>query len=422
MNEYDINADMMRGFEPVDNILQRQPLAGINAWKLHLMKAFFAVLKYSWSPLRKMASGDVDITAGMETKRGVEMQIRGARRQESHGEYYLSEPEVSAFRKDGILGPFPLLSKQQAETLKDRAYALQATDFDGEMLFGNARARDALKRHGMWNLNYSGMYQALRYQEFWDVLAAREITQRMASLLGNNLLCWRSQFFEKAPGSPGTFWHQTGTFRESSEKPKLKPTVPTDESMVQLTAWVALTDVTIDNGCMRFVPGSYRDGRYEYLTYQMKRYAADYLMTLPLHKIEKLVHAAKFTAGNFIKVQAAYELILDQVPDLFEGFETRSMEMKAGEFIIFTSLNTHASYPNTTSDDTRLALAGRYTTTDVKVYDGFNKDVCATPEGEIPFDVAKCACMQVLGRDAYGYNRIATRPEENAAGMIPAVG
>jgi non-haem Fe2+, alpha-ketoglutarate-dependent halogenase len=416
MNDYDINTDMMRGFEPVDAILERQPLGGINAWKLQLMKAFFAALKYSYSPIRKMASGSVDITAGMESKRGQEMLIRGTRRQETHGEFYLSESEVSTFRKDGILGPFPLLSQEQASDLKDKVYALQATDFDGVMLFGNAQARNALKRHGMWNVNYSGMYQALRYQVLWDVLAAREITQRMASLLGDDLLCWRSQFFEKAPGSPGTFWHQTGTFRESSEKPKLSPTVPTDESMVQLTAWVALTDVTIDNGCMRFVPGSYRDGRYEYLTYQMKRYAASYLMTLPLEKIEKLVHAAKFTAGNFIKVQAAYEMILDQVPDLFEGFATRSMEMKAGEFIIFTSLNTHASHPNTTTGDTRLALAGRYTTPDVKVYDGFRKDVCATPEGEIPFDVTHCACMQVLGKDAYGYNRIATRPGKAATG------
>jgi chlorinating enzyme len=405
--EYDVNTDMMRGFEPVEEILKRQALKGANAWKLQLAKVFFATLKYSYAPIKRATLGSVDITAGMEKKRGCEMEVRGTRRQEADGEFYLSEHEVDAFKRDGILGPFPLLSEKHAQTLKDRAYSLQATDFDGDILFGNPRARDAFKRHNMWNLNYSGMYQALRYPEFQEVLKAKEITQRIASLLGDNLLCWRSQFFEKAPGTIGTFWHQTGTFRESSEKAKLQPTVPTHESMVQLTAWIALTDVTIENGCMRFVPGSYRDGRYEYLTYQMKKYAADYLMTLPLDKIERLVHAAKFTAGNFIKVQAAYEMILHEVPDLFDGFETLSMEMKAGEFIIFTSLNTHASHPNATTDDTRLAFAGRYTTTDVKVYEGFDKDVCATPEGEIPFDITRCACLQVLGEDTFGHNRIA---------------
>lgn len=405
--EYNVNADMMRGFEPVEDILNRQALKGANAWKLRLAKIFFATLKYSYAPIKRATSGSVDITAGMEDKLGCEMEVRGTRRQETDGEFYLSENEVEAFKRDGIIGPFPLLSTAHATALKDRAYALQETDFDGDILFGSPRARDAFKRHNMWNLNYSGMYQALRYPEFKEVLKAKEVTQRIASLLGDNLLCWRSQFFEKAPGTIGTFWHQTGTFRESSEKAKLQPTVPTHESMVQLTAWIALTDVSIENGCMRFVPGSYRDGRYEYLTYQMKKYAADYLITLPLDKIERLVHAAKFTAGNFIKVQAAYEMILHEVPDLFEGFQTLSMEMKAGEFIIFTSLNTHASHPNVTTDDTRLAFAGRYTTTDVKVYEGFDKDVFATPEGEIPFDITRCACLQVLGEDTFGHNRIA---------------
>ncbi len=409
-DHYDIKEDMMRGFEPLEAILDRQPLKGVNAWKLKLASVVFSLLKYSYSPVKRLVGADVNITEGMEDKRNLGMRIRGHRRQETDGGYYLSEEEVKTFIRDGILGPYPLLSASHADALKTHIYALQAGDFGGEMLFGNARARDVLKRHGMWNLNYSGLYQALRYHELWDVLSAKPITQRMASLLGDNLLCWRSQFFEKPPGATGTFWHQTGTFRESSIRPKLVPTRDTDESMVQLTAWVALTDVTIDNGCMRFVPGSYRDGRFEYLTYQMKRHATNYLMTLPREKIERLIHAARFTAGNFVKVQAAYEMILDEVPDLFDGFETRSMEMKAGEFIIFTSLNTHASHPNITTDDTRLAFAGRYTTTDVKVYNGFRKDVCATPEGEIPFDVSRCACMQVMGEDHYGYNQILSRP------------
>ena len=53
------------------------------------------------------------------------------------------------------------------------------------------------------------------------LLGRDEIVHRLASLLGDDLICWRSQFFEKAPGADGTYWHQAGTFRESSLRPKL---------------------------------------------------------------------------------------------------------------------------------------------------------------------------------------------------------
>ncbi len=107
----------------------------------------------------------------------------------------------------------------------------------------------------------------------------------------------------------------------------------------------------------------------------------------------------------FFWVQILFEILTNEIPDLFEGCQHRNLEMKAGQFVIFTSSNMHASHPNTTNDS-RLAFAGRYTSNDVKVYHGFDKDYFPTAEGNIEFDLEKIGCMQVSGTDHFGHNKI----------------
>jgi ectoine hydroxylase-related dioxygenase (phytanoyl-CoA dioxygenase family) len=67
------------------------------------------------------------------------------------------------------------------------------------------------------------------------------------AVLGPNLLAWSVELFIKEPGSAKTVsWHQDITYWGMGE---------TDD---EVTAWVALSDVTIEAGCMRFIPGSHR--------------------------------------------------------------------------------------------------------------------------------------------------------------------
>lgn len=401
----EIDLEMMKGFDFIEEYFSNHPLAPPQAKQLQLTTLILGILKYSYRPIKHLISKP-NILEGIDECQSYAMEVRGNRRKESHGAYYLSQSEVKEFESKGILGPYTLISPSEAECLRKNAEKQHARDFDNTILFGNEKLREVLKKHNMWNINYSGMYQALRYPEWSELLASKEITQRIASLIGNDIICWRSQFFEKKPGDIGTFWHQTGTFRETSEKAKLKPTKPMSDPLVQLTAWVALTDVTIKNGCMRILPSSYKDGRFERIAYNIKDKASDYLLTLSLADIKKAIHALKYSPGNFLKAQLVYELALKEVPNLFEGYETQDLQMKAGQFIIFTSLNIHGSYPNITSDLNRLAIAGRYTTNDVKVYDNFPVDTFAGPEGDIAFSTKPLACFQVMGQDKFGHNHI----------------
>ena len=80
-----------------------------------------------------------------------------------------------------------------------------------------------------------------------DRLAHDErVLDAVERILGPDLLIWSSGFFVKAPRSADyVSWHQDLTYWGLS-------------GTEQVSAWLALSPVTVANGCMRFVPGSHR--------------------------------------------------------------------------------------------------------------------------------------------------------------------
>lgn len=219
-----------------------------------------------------------------------------------------------------------------------------------------------------------------------------------------------SQFFEKKPNSGGAFWHQTGTFRENSQFQRFVPPVGTDPSLVQLTAWVALTESTIANGCLRFIPGSFEDGRFARMAYELFDHRFGAIRGLSFEHLMNGIWVMKFTTGNFTKAQFLFDVIIKRIPDIFEGAAIQDIEMKAGQCVIFTSMNMHASYPNLTDGETRLALAGRYITSDVKVTPVHDGDIFAAPVGDFQFSKDGIGCMQVHGEDRFGHNTMIPSP------------
>jgi len=66
-------------------------------------------------------------------------------------------------------------------------------------------------------------------------------------LWNGGVKCMQSMFFAKPPGKPGQAWHQDECF------------IPTrDRSLC--AAWIAIDDATVDNGCLRVIPGSHLAG------------------------------------------------------------------------------------------------------------------------------------------------------------------
>jgi phytanoyl-CoA hydroxylase len=87
------------------------------------------------------------------------------------------------------------------------------------------------------------------YRPIFDLCTSPRLVDAMESLLGPNLVLLYSHIMSKKPGGLRVAWHQDGPYWHRVE-PK-----------IAVTAWVALDDATLENGCMRVIPGSHRGHR-----------------------------------------------------------------------------------------------------------------------------------------------------------------
>ena len=139
------------------------------------------------------------------------------------------------------------------------------------------------------------------------------ILAAVSSILGNDLLVWGTSFFTKEPRSPDyVAWHQDLHYWGLDAR---------DE----VTAWVALSQASVESGCMRFVPASH---------------------------IKEVAHAD----------QPGTDAMLSRGQELVEPVdETQAVNapLLPGQASLHHGLTFHASLPNR-SNDRRIGFAIRY--------------------------------------------------------------
>lgn len=316
---------------------------------------------------------------------------------------HFTEADRATFERDGVLGPFAVMTPDEAAALAARVQAGFERGFEGGDVLG-ADFEATLRRHGAWDRQMAGMHQGLRLPALREVLRRPAVADRLAGILGEDVICWRTQFFEKGPGAEGTFWHQASTFRESSDAPKLAPTRPIDAPIAQLTVWMALTDVSVRTAAMRILPGSFADGRLERLYALAMDELPLFLALLPPAWLETCIAVNRHTTGNFVRSQAAFEAALGLLGGSpFAGREVRDLEMRAGQCVIFTSMNVHGAHGNTTADRTRLAFVARCAASHVRVTQP--TFVFPTPEGRAVAPLPEVNCFRIRG-EGLGVNRL----------------
>jgi phytanoyl-CoA hydroxylase len=79
------------------------------------------------------------------------------------------------------------------------------------------------------------------------------VTDRLAPIIGPRLDCFLSQFIFKNPGAWGQPWHQDGWY------------FPFDPPRPIVGVWLAVTEATLDNGCLHVLPGSHREPVHEHV-------------------------------------------------------------------------------------------------------------------------------------------------------------
>lgn len=261
----------------------------------------------------------------------------------------LTPEEIAFFEENGFVGPFDLSAPELV------AAARRAVDEEllvrESPIYGGRSGRD-------WHLVSRPVY---------DLCTHEAIVERVAGVLGPDILLWRSQMFYKKPGDGVTAWHQDYNFPGPFKVPAIDPAVT-------VTAWIALDAATVENGCVELVAGSHKDGRLE---------------TVKSDEGEGIF-------GRNYRLER----------EVSEGDVVAKMTLEPGQFVLFSNLTVHGSGPNE-SDMTRLGIGVRFTSADVRVYPGQEID----GQG---MSLENFGCVLVRGEDRYGHNRMRTPPVEGA--------
>jgi hypothetical protein len=175
------------------------------------------------------------------------------------------------------------------------------------------------------------------------------IVDVVTRLIGPDVKAVHSQIFFKAPGMPGNALHQDERF------------IPTrDRSLV--TAWIALEDARIANGCLRVIPGSHRPS----VLWPMRRHENP-----ELDRAEEL-HGFPWSRDAVVPV-----------------------EVPAGAAVFFDGYLIHGSHPNRSAGQMRRAL--------LYVYASAATPVLFDPASYQPTTEDYPDIVMVAGRDPYGW-------------------
>lgn len=301
--------------------------------------------------------------------------------------FFFSPEELADFHEKGYAGPFYLYDqdemkatwKRQRLRLMDRSKAIYPAD----RVSGNT--------------NLANYDRHLDNDFLADIICRPEIVDRVISILGPNMLCWRSEFFSKYPGEEGTDWHQADTFAMASGKPQIiwpgevKDAVTKSPFGGTITVWTAVTDTDKETGCLEFIPGTHKTMYYDEtggMQYDETR----------INNMEK---------GGVRRGFWGYDYRQLQIDPNWEPDESKAVSVpcKAGEFIIFWSQLMHASNPHEgKTKDYRNAFACRYVPTAVKIF----PDTDYLEEYGAKISLDNYGAVLVAGTNEFSHNRIAT--------------
>ena len=246
----------------------------------------------------------------------------------------LSEAAVRQYNEQGYYAPIRVMSTAEALDLRTK---LESFEAGAGPLAGRLRQKS--------HLLFTWLNDLIRHPAILDAVE---------DVLGPDLLCWGSSFFIKETRDPGfVSWHQDSTYWGLD---------PADV----MTAWIAFSDSTPENGAMRVMPGT--------------------------HKMDQIPHRDTFRKENLLS--RGQEVMVD-----VNEADAVTLELMAGEMSLHHVRLIHGSDPNP-SDKRRIGFAIRYIPITVRQIAG-----------------AHDSATLVRGTDRFGHFELEQRPD---ADMSPS--
>ena len=282
-------------------------------------------------------------------------------------EFALTEDQVKFFFENGYLAPLKLFSPEE---MADLLHEIEEEAFEpGKLGFEYGKMFE-FKPTPIYDGIRNGRDRHLDCPSVLKLSLQQGVADRVAQLMGPDLLLWRTQLLPKFPGAPETAWHQVSTFTMSGKllRPVLEP--PDRDDLFNCTVWLALEDVDLDNGAMQFWRGSHKK---------------------PLHKVK--------IQGGQTFARTSFELMADIKPD-----EVDTVPLKAGEFLIFHERTVHGAPPNNSKTRRRFGMNYRICRPDVHIYRGMTKQLSNTFDET--FDLKNWTAILFRGEDRFHYNKV----------------
>ena len=221
--------------------------------------------------------------------------------------YPLTPDQVGQYQRDGYLFPLDVFDEKRVANIL------------GELEQAYVVARKKGLNSELAQLLRANTHYLLPFVS--AVARSPQLIDRVESILGPNILLWSAEFFIKGAHTDKIVsWHQDLTYWGLGE---------TDQ---ELTAWLALSDVNIESGCMRFVTGS--------------------------HHQQILPHRDTFDAANLLS--RGQEVAVDVAED-----DAVDVVLDPGQVSFHHGRIFHSSGPNRSAHD-RIGLAYRFLTPEVK--------------------------------------------------------
>lgn len=249
----------------------------------------------------------------------------------------LSPQQFEQYQRDGYLFPVDCLSPEEIAHYRGRLEAFEAQQGG---TFGRLPDLVRSKSH----LLFTWMDALVRHPKVLDAVE---------SIIGPNILIYHLTSWLKEPHD-GSFvsWHQDGTYFGL-------------EPAEQVTAWIALTDSTLDMGCVKLLPGS--------------------------HIIGQQPHRDEASPTNLLSRGQTIDRKLD-----YENFAI--MPLRAGQISLHHTHLVHRSDPNQTGRR-RIGIGVSYIPTHCRLLSGI-----------------RVTAALVRGHDAFGH----FDPEPRPAGDFDA--
>ena len=212
----------------------------------------------------------------------------------------LPEAAAAHYREHGYYAPIRVMPVAEAERLR---LCLETHEKLHGVLKGSMRHKS--------HLLFTWLDGLIRHPAILDAVEG---------VIGPDILCWSSTFFVKEARDPGfVSWHQDSTYWGLD---------PADI----VTAWVALSESTAENGAMRVIPDT--------------------------HNLEQVAHRDTFAANNLLT--RGQEIAVD-----VDGDTAVMLSLQPGEMSLHHVRLIHGSDPNP-SAKRRIGFAIRYLPTHVR--------------------------------------------------------